>query len=289
MNTKQLEYFLELGQTLNYRRAAEKIGVTQPTLTKAIQHLEKDLGFSLFAKQGRSIQLTHQGAMFLPYAKEAIDLLDQGIHKAIQERRLLRLGAIAAMPGEILPAFVDAYQKAHPGVYVRIRNDLSYTLQDLLEEDELDVILCAPSDRYSDIVFFDLLEQSLYVCLYPGHPLSNRRELLPEDLAGQAMVGHTQNGLFYGLYSTVLEDLPLRPRIVAEADEDNTLLSLVRSRLGLCIVAMNPTLNTEGLVTIPFRQNKVRRFIAIGCKKSRVEELGVEGIIGQVKRGTVRD
>ena len=58
MNTKQVEYFLELTQTLNYRQASEKLGITQPTLSKAMQHLENDLGFSLFYKQGRSIRLT---------------------------------------------------------------------------------------------------------------------------------------------------------------------------------------------------------------------------------------
>ena len=160
---------------------------------------------------------------------------------------------------------------------------MSFALQDLLEEDELDLILCAPSERYSDIVFFDLMEQPLYVCLHPAHPLANRKELLPEDLAGQAMVGHTQSGLFYKLYEVALKDLKLHPKIVAEADEDNSLLSLVRSRLGLCIVAMNPTLNTEGLVTIPFRQDKVKRLIALGCKKSRLEEFDLKAILWQLE------
>ena len=283
MNTNQLEYFLELAQTLNYRRAAEKIGITQPTLTKAIQHLEKDLGFPLFLKQGRSIQLSRQGAVFLRYARNAVDQLDQGIQAALREHRVLRLGAIAAMPGQIIPSFIEVYQKVYPGAYVRIRNDVSFALQDLLEADELDLILCSPSERYSDIVFFDLTEQPLYVCLYPTHPLANRKELLPEDLAGQAMVGHTQSGLFYQLYEEALKGLKLHPKIVAEADEDNSLLSLVRSRLGLCIVAMNPTLNTEGLVTIPFRQDKVKRLIALGCKKSRLEEFDLKAILRQLE------
>ena len=285
MNTNQLEYFLELAQTLNYRRAAEKIGITQPTLTKAIQHLEGDLGFPLFLKQGRSIRLSPQGAVFRRYAQGAVDQLDQGIQAALREHRVLRLGAIAAMPGSIIPSFMSAYQKVYPGAYVRIRNDVSFALQDLLEEDELDLILCSPSERYSDIVFFDLMEQPLYVSLYPTHPLAKRKELLPEDLAGQAMVSHTKNGLFYKLYEGALKDLPLRPRIVAEADEDNSLLSLVRSRLGLCIVAMNPTLNTQGLVTVPFRQNKVRRLISLGCKKSRLEEFDLKAILRQLEGG----
>ena len=70
MNTKQLEYFLELAQALNYRRASERLGITQPTLSKAMEHLENDLGFPLFARSGRSISLTPQGKTFVPYAQE---------------------------------------------------------------------------------------------------------------------------------------------------------------------------------------------------------------------------
>ena len=57
MNTKQLEYFLELSQVLNYRRASERLGITQPTLSKAIGHLESDLGFPLFAKSVGSVTI----------------------------------------------------------------------------------------------------------------------------------------------------------------------------------------------------------------------------------------
>lgn len=84
MNTKQLEYFLELSQTLNYRQASERLGATQPTLTKAMQHLERELGFALFSKQGRSIRLTGQAQAFIPYARECLDCLEQGVRAAGQ-------------------------------------------------------------------------------------------------------------------------------------------------------------------------------------------------------------
>ena len=104
MNTKQLEYFLELSQVLNYRRASERLGITQPTLSKAIGHLERDLGFPLFAKSGRSICLTAQGKLFIPYAQEGLHHLEQGIRAAMQ-RETLHLGCIAAVESDLLPAF----------------------------------------------------------------------------------------------------------------------------------------------------------------------------------------
>ena len=133
MNTKQVEYFLELTQVLNYRQASEKLGITQPTLSKAMQHLENDLGFSLFYKQGRSIRLTRQGELFLPYAREALLQLDQGVRTALEQRQVLRLGCIGAIQADVLPAFLRIFERSFPGAYVRIHNSVSYTLQDMLE------------------------------------------------------------------------------------------------------------------------------------------------------------
>lgn len=284
MNTKQVEYFLELTQALNYRQASEKLGITQPTLSKAMQHLENDLGFSLFYKQGRSIRLTRQGELFLPYAREALLQLDQGVRTALEQRQVLRLGCIGAIQADVLPAFLKIFERSFPGAYVRIHNSVSYTLQDMLEEDQLDLVLCSPSARYSDLVFYDFLEQPLYVCLYPGHPLSGRSAITPEDLQGQDMVGHTKDGFFFGLYQASIAGLRNPPKIVAEADEDNTVLSLVRSKMGICIVAMNPTLDLGGLITVPFCQDKVHRMVAVGCKQERAEALRVKKMVAALKK-----
>lgn len=283
MNTKQLEYFLELSQTLNYRQAAERLGVTQPTLTKAMQHLEQELGFALFSKQGRSIRLTGQAQAFIPYARDGLGCLEQGIRAAEQERPVLRLGCIAAIENTLLPSFIALYRKHAPGSYVQIHNDVSKELQDMLEADQLDLILCAPSQRYSDLVFFELFQQPLVVCLPPAHPLARREALRPEDIANQTFVSHTRGGLFYQLYSSIFDDPQRRLNIAAEADEDNTLLSLVRGGMGICIVAMSPTLKTDGVAIVPLLQNKVRRVVSLGCKRSRVRELDIMPLVRKLK------
>ena len=167
MNTKQLEYFLELAQVLNYRRASERLGITQPTLSKAMEHLENDLGFPLFARSGRSICLTAQGKLFIPYAQEGLHHLEQGIRAAMQ-REALHLGCMAAVESDLLPEFVRLYQQRNPGSLVQIRRAVSNDLQDMLENDQLDLIFCSPSPRYSDISYFPLFNSPWWcVCTRP--------------------------------------------------------------------------------------------------------------------------
>ena len=282
MNTKQLEYFLELAQVLNYRRASERLGITQPTLSKAMEHLENDLGFPLFAKSGRSICLTAQGKLFIPYAQEGLHHLEQGIRAAMQ-RETLRLGCIIAIANSVLPEFVRLYQKRNPGALVQIHSAVSNDLQDMLENDKLDLVLCSPSERYSDISFFPLFEQPLVVCMHPSHPLAGRKELSPGDLLQQTFVIHTRNGYFYRLYASIFHDFNCPLKIAAEADEDGALLSLVRNNIGICIVAQTSALNTPDLRVIPLRQDKVHRIVALGCKRSRMVELDAAALAQQLQ------
>ena len=282
MNTKQLEYFLELAQVLNYRRASERLGITQPTLSKAMEHLENDLGFPLFARSGRSISLTPQGKTFIPYAQEGLNHLEQGIRAAMQ-RETLRLGCIIAIANSVLPEFVRLYQKRNPGALVQIHSAVSNDLQDMLENDKLDIVLCSPSERYSDISFFPLFEQPLVVCMHPSHPLAGRTVLYPEDLLQQTFVIHTRNGYFYRLYASIFHDFNCPLKIAAEADEDGALLSLVRNNIGICIVAQPPALNTPDLRVIPLRQDKVHRIVALGCKRSRMVELDAAALAQQLQ------
>lgn len=282
MNTKQLEYFLELSQVLNYRRASERLGITQPTLSKAIGHLESDLGFPLFAKSGRSICLTAQGKLFIPYAQEGLHHLEQGIRAAMQ-REALHLGCMAAVESDLLPEFVRLYQQRNPGSLVQIRRAVSNDLQDWLENDQLDLILCSPSPRYSDISYFPLFEQPLVVCMHPSHPLAGRTVLYPEDLLQQTFVIHTRNGYFYRLYASIFHDFNCPLKIAAEADEDGALLSLVRNNIGICIVAQTPALNTPDLRVILLRQDKVHRIVALGCKRSRMVELDAAALAQQLQ------
>lgn len=81
MNLNQLQYFVTLAHMEHYTRAAEKLSITQPSLSHAISSLENELGTYLFEKQGRNVVLTKYGRLFMEYAEEALSILDAGIRK----------------------------------------------------------------------------------------------------------------------------------------------------------------------------------------------------------------
>ncbi len=99
MNIKQLEYFVDLSQTLNFTKTAQNFYISQTAITKQIQCLEKDLGISLFKRSKKSVELTNEGIIYLPYAKKILD--DVALSYQI----------------------VDEYQKGKQGNVIKLRLD----------------------------------------------------------------------------------------------------------------------------------------------------------------------
>mgnify|MGYP000119758939 CR=1 FL=1 len=89
MKLHQLRYFQCLSHYLHYRKASEALYISQPTLSFAIKELEKELVVALFKKEGRTIQLSQEGKIFLDYVSKSLQILDEGIH-AIQPKKILK-------------------------------------------------------------------------------------------------------------------------------------------------------------------------------------------------------
>lgn len=113
MNLNQLQYFVTLAHMEHYTRAAEKLSITQPSLSHAISSLENELGTYLFEKQGRNVVLTKYGRLFMEYAEEALSILDAGIRKmkamTSETSGHIDMGYIYTQGGEFIPEVVKGF------------------------------------------------------------------------------------------------------------------------------------------------------------------------------------
>lgn len=122
MNTKQIQYALALAEELSFSQVAEKLGISQPALSKQIQHLEKELGVKLFERNTQPITVTPAGEHFLTEAKELVYREDQ-LLRAMEafhtgERGRLVIGISPFRSLYLIPEVVKAVREAHPGVQV---------------------------------------------------------------------------------------------------------------------------------------------------------------------------
>ena len=187
MNLSHLQYFRELAQVQHYTKAAHNLFISQPTLSHSIAALEDELGVKLFEKNGRTVKLTDDGALFAQYVERSLDALEDGIGELEKRKGRLsgtvRLGAIHSVRSAFLPEAVLAYRRTH-GNLVELKIDQGSTkeLLDYLHTGENDLAITSEV-KADGFVFTPLFRQRLVIIVHEGHPFASRSSISVSELA----------------------------------------------------------------------------------------------------------
>nr|WP_311984679.1 LysR family transcriptional regulator [Parafrankia sp. CH37] len=190
MEVRQLRYFVAVAEELHFRRAADRLGIAQPPLSRAIRDLERQLGVRLLERTTRSVVLTPAGEGLLRDARIALDAVGAAAararHAGLPEPRL-RLALKADYDAGLLPRIIAAYERADAAIPVDLilggRDEQAPTLR----EGRADVaLLPAPFDD-RDLEFEPLLTEPRLVALAATDPLAARPDLYLADLAGRLL------------------------------------------------------------------------------------------------------
>lgn len=245
MDLRQLRYFTVLAEELHFRRAAERLHITQAPLSLAIQALERELGGPLFHRTQRRVSLTEIGAVLRADAAAILDRVEQS-RAVIQdlvsgEAGQLRIGFTPASSLlSFFPRLISQFRSAHPNVRLLLRELPSGSQLGALQGRDLDVgIVRKPvSHQASDLSLTRLATDALVVAMHRGHRLGERSELAIADLRDEAFIFYPrQAGV--GIYDQIIglcERRGFAPRIVQEAQEASTLIGLAATGLGVAIV-----------------------------------------------------
>jgi len=189
---KQLRFLLALQDTAHFRRAAEVVGVTQPSLSAQIQALEERLGLRLVERGRGGVRMTPAGREVCTRARVVLDGVNDLVEYAATARDglagTIRLGAKATLGPYLLPHVVGALHAAHPDLRLYIREDAPRLLEDDLGRGSHDAILTQLPVPGADFVTARLFREPLLVALPADHPLTASIRIAPQDLAGQSML-----------------------------------------------------------------------------------------------------
>lgn len=243
MELRQLEYFLAVAEELNFSRAAEKLRITQPPLSLQIQNLERELGYPLFHRTNRYVELTDAGVVFADEVRKILDHLDRAIVNAKRthdgEIGTLTVGFVGSATYDILPAVLREFQNEYPSVQVHLR-ELSTPMQiTALREEEIDIGVLRPPIQDSSLATEVVSTVPCVLAVPRNHPLVVTSHLTLEDLSPYPFVMLSRK-TWAGLYDQILG--LCNPLIRQEALEFQTVIGLVAAGLGIAVVpesAMN--------------------------------------------------
>jgi len=239
MNYNYLRYFSVLAQVEHYTLAAARLGISQPSLSSAIHHLETELGdVRLFEKVGRNIRLTEEGR----YYQEKVDAALNELNTASMTLReskvsapvVIHLGVVSGTVDGTVAREIADYLKQNDRIRFRVTESSSEDLMNMIRQEKLDMAIVDVTDRDRTLHFRKLCRRNFYAALPAEHSLCGKERLTPQELTQEPQIVFNYD--FENSFGQWASGIPTDERIVCTVNTAQAALDLVRAGVGICVV-----------------------------------------------------
>ncbi|MEH2454708.1 LysR family transcriptional regulator [Nostoc sp.] len=241
MELRQLKYFVTVAEELNFRRAAERLFMEQPPLSRQIRQLENELQVELFHRSKRGVTLTLSGQAFLDEARLTLAQAERAAKAAQQasQPQALAIGFSICAFNRVLPKLIQAYRQQYPDVVVTLTELSSEAQIQALLNNAIDIGFVHAPIVHLDLLTFTFLSEPLVVALPPDHSLVDHEQIDLRSLATEPFIicSEAVKPEMYAQVMQLCHQTGFSPRIVQEASSPEVLLGLVASGMGICLVA----------------------------------------------------
>ena len=256
MNYNYLRYFSVLAQVEHYTLAAARLGISQPSLSSAINPLENELGgIKLFEKVGRNIRLTEEGRFY----QEKVDAALHELNTASMTLRssqisapvVIHMGLVSGTLGGLVAKELAAYIQQNTRIRFRILESSAEELMDLVRREKLDMAIVDTTNRDRSLHFRKLGQRDFCVAVPVEHPLASCEFALPQQIVREPQVvfNHDiENSFSQWAVGTAGDE-----QIVGAVNTAQAALDLVAAGVGICVIANECIQNREDVCFIPLK------------------------------------
>ncbi len=197
MELRHLRYFIAVAEELNFSKAAQRLFTAQPSLSQQIKDLEGKLGFNLFHRTKRKVELTHEGHLFLPSAQAILNQVEHMVSKtrlaAKEERNLLRIGFVPVAESKVFPYILPTLRFDNPDLKIFLQSMCAHQQKTALEEGEIDIALVRENIESPSIESKLILREKMVLLMPHSHPLSKVEKLTAKALEGISLIIPDEN------------------------------------------------------------------------------------------------
>ena len=254
MNYNYLRYFSVLAQVEHYTLAAARLGISQPSLSSAIHHLETELGdVKLFEKVGRNIRLTEEGRFYQEKVEAALKELNSASMTLRQSKVsapvVIRMGLVSGTLGGAVAREISDYLRQNERIRFRLTESSAEELMDLVRQEKLDMAIVDTTNRDRSLHFRKLGQRDLLVALPAGHPLAKDDAISPQELNREPQIVFNygvENSFGQWASGTSGEE-----NILCSVNTAQAALDLVAAGVGLCVLPEECAPDREDLDFVP--------------------------------------
>lgn len=260
MTLNQLTYFSALAACENYTQAARQLYISQPSLSYAMANLEKELGCTLFCRQGRGVSLTEAGRTFQHYADTALAAIRQGVQAV--STGTLRVGAISTAMGDHLPGLIVGFTQENPQITLEVTAGASRDILAGIEASTLDVGICSYAPEFTNVRFEPLYTEPWVLVTPEDHPLLRLgRPVTLAEVAQYPLLCYKRISPIHTALLDAFAAAGITPCIAYELDDETAIGGMVQRGMGISLCLNNSLLRPFALPCVPLAEPMPERVV----------------------------
>lgn len=291
MDLKTVQTFIQVAEQRNFTKAARELNYVQSTVTMQIQQLERELGFPLFDRIGKTVSLTALGEEFLGYAYEMMSIMHKA--EALGETAgdmhgTLRVGVLESLLFSVVLDVLRAYKEKYPNLELHLKMGQATELLQQLKENRLDMAyLSAECNSDPDLCCCYRQEEQLIFVSDAAHPAAKKKRIPVSELLEYDFVVTERTGICYGRLRELAArcNRPLKASV--EVDSTVAIIQLLQKGMGLAFLpeyAVRRLLEQGKLVKLDVELAPQTYYSQILCHKNRWRSPFMEGFIDAIRR-----
>lgn len=253
-----LRWFIALAETEQVTAASDMLRISQPTLSRRLARLERDLGGELFDRHGRRLELNDRGRVLLEHARRASAELSAAQREIAAfdspDRGTVRLSFLHSFGTWLVPQALRAYRQERPQVSFTLYQDAAQALVERIVDGRDDLAFVSPRPRTTLVHWAPITHQRLALAVPNGHPLGGRASLDLGAAANEPFIGmHADYGM-RRIFDELCAEAGIAPDVVFESSELATIGGLVSASLGVAVMPwQEPHAWPDGVTLVPLR------------------------------------
>ncbi|HHB2650310.1 TPA: LysR family transcriptional regulator [Bacillus cereus] len=237
---RQLEYFLAVSKELHFTKAAEKLNISQPSLSQQIRSLEHEVGMPLFDRIGKKISLTEAGRILLLHSKTIFHEIEQA-RSAIQDlnglqQGSLTIGSLLTVVNYLLPPAILNFNNLYPNIKLSVLGLRTGDIREKLLQNELDIGITFLPVQDKEIISTPLYKSELIIVVPTGHQLAEHNHVSIAELQNYPLILLPKNFFLTELITSHCQKFNFKPKPILEISTMESLIQMVSKGMGITVL-----------------------------------------------------
>lgn len=290
MNLNQLYYFKTIARLEHFRLAAEKLNISQPSLSAAMANLEDELSVVLFEKNGRNIKLTNSGKIFLKYVENSLEILEEGIEKVTNTKKSsITIAYVFPLSTEYVPKIIKNFMNSGKGKEIEfsLKQELTSEIVAGIKNLKYDLGFCSKVESEKDIIFEPVIEQEIVLIVHKNHALAKKKEISLKNIEGYDFITYVKDSGLGQFLNNIFKENKINLKVKFECENEQEIVGLVSQDFGISVVGKTPLLEHNDLIQIKINDLKEKRYIYLAYLKNKPLKPHIKKFLEYVKKNFI--